>query len=150
MFDYFISLHFKILSPFPGFPFTNPLSHSSSPHSVDEGPHPPTPPPHQIQIISTHPPSHHPLLIHCFSIPLHWVIKSPQDLGSGLPLMPDKAILFYICSWSHGSLHVYSLVGALVPGRFWGFGWLILLFFRYFHPSPNSCIGVTAHSRMFS
>ena len=33
-----------------------------------------------------------------------------------LPLMSDEAILCYICSWSHGSLHVYSLVGDLVPG----------------------------------
>ena len=24
--------------------------------------------------------------------------------------MPDKAILYYICGWSHWSLHVYSLV----------------------------------------
>ena len=30
--------------------------------------------------------------------------------------MSHKAILCYICSWSHGSLHVYSLVGGLVPG----------------------------------
>jgi hypothetical protein len=28
--------------------------------------------------------------------------------------MPDKAILCYICSWSH----VYSLVSGLVPGSF--------------------------------
>jgi hypothetical protein len=31
-----------------------------------------------------------------------------------LPPMPDKAILCYICSWSHGSLQLYSLVGGLV------------------------------------
>jgi hypothetical protein len=31
-------------------------------------------------------------------------------------LLPDKAILCYICSCSHGSLHVYSLVGGLVSG----------------------------------
>jgi len=29
--------------------------------------------------------------------------------------MSDKVILCYICSWSHGSLHVYSLLGSLVP-----------------------------------
>jgi hypothetical protein len=29
--------------------------------------------------------------------------------------MPDKAIICYICSWSHRSLHVQSLVGCLVP-----------------------------------
>jgi hypothetical protein len=39
-------------------------------------------------------------------------------------LMPDKAILCYICSWSHGSLHVYSLVGDLVPGSS-GEVWLV-------------------------
>jgi hypothetical protein len=40
---------------------------------------------------------------------------------------PDKAILCYICGWSHGSLHVYFLVGGLVPGSSGGrgnlFGW---------------------------
>jgi hypothetical protein len=49
-------------------------------------------------------------------------------------LMPSKAILCYTCSWSHGSLRVYSLVGDLVPGSSGGqrgglSGWLILLFF---------------------
>ena len=62
-----------------------------------------------------HPPTH-PLLPHLSSIPLHWGIKPPQDQGPPLPLMPDKAILCYICIWSHGSLHVYSLVGGLVSG----------------------------------
>jgi len=33
-----------------------------------------------------------------------------------LLLTSDKATLCYICSWSHGSLHVYSLFGGLVPG----------------------------------
>ena len=41
--------------------------------------------------------------------------------------MPNKAILCYICSWSHVSLNVYSLVGGLVPGSSGGSGWLILL-----------------------
>ena len=31
--------------------------------------------------------------------------------------MSDKAMLCYICGWSHGSLHVYSLDGGLVPGK---------------------------------
>jgi hypothetical protein len=51
-----------------------------------------------------------------------------QDQGDPLPQMPDKVILCYICSWSHRSLHVYSLVGSLVPGSFGGTGWLILFF----------------------
>jgi hypothetical protein len=37
--------------------------------------------------------------------------------------MSHKAILCYIFGWSHGSLHVYSLVGGLVPGSCWGY-WL--------------------------
>jgi hypothetical protein len=45
--------------------------------------------------------------------------------------MPDEAILCNICSWSHGSLHVYSLVGDLVPGNSGGSGWLILLSFLW-------------------
>ena len=62
--------------------------------------------------------------------------------------MSEKAILCYIYSWSHGSLHVYSLVGGLVPGRSWGSGWLILLFFdgvanhfSSFSPLSNSSTG---------
>jgi hypothetical protein len=54
-------------------------------------------------------------------------IDPSQDQGP-LPLMPDKAILFYISDWSHGSLHVYSLVGGLVPGSTLGSGWLLLFF----------------------
>ena len=60
--------------------------------------------------------------------------------------MEDKAILCYISSWSHGALHVYPLIGGVVPGSS---GWLILLFilwvanpFSSFSPSPNSSIGV--------
>jgi hypothetical protein len=31
-------------------------------------------------------------------------------------LIPDKATLCYICSYSHGFFHKYSLVGGLDPG----------------------------------
>ena len=59
------------------------------------------------------------LLTHsCFTtlaIPLCWGIKLAYYQRPPLPLMPDKAILCYICSWSHGSFHVFSLVGGLVP-----------------------------------
>jgi hypothetical protein len=37
--------------------------------------------------------------------------------------------LCYICGWSHGYLHVYSLVGGLVLGSSGGSCWLILLLF---------------------
>jgi hypothetical protein len=46
-------------------------------------------------------------------ISLHWGIEPSQDQGPLLPPMPDKAILCYICSWSH----VYSLVVGIVLGR---------------------------------
>jgi hypothetical protein len=38
--------------------------------------------------------------------------------------MPDKAILCYICSWSYGPSHVYTLVSGLVPGSSVGV-WLV-------------------------
>ena len=52
-----------------------------------------------------------------------------QDQGPLLWLVLDNAILCYMCNWSYGSLHVYSLVGDLVPGSSGWSGWLILLFF---------------------
>ena len=58
----------------------------------------------------------HILLTHQPSILLSWGIKPSQDKRPLLPLMTDKAILCYICNWSHASLHVFSLVGGLVPG----------------------------------
>jgi hypothetical protein len=73
----------------------------------------------------------HPLSAHCPGIPLHWGIEPSGDEGTLFPLMPDKAILCYICDWSHGSLHVYCLAGGLVPGSSRRSGWLILLFFLW-------------------
>jgi hypothetical protein len=64
-----------------------------------------------------------------------------------LPLLPEKAILCYICGWSHGSLHVYSLVGGLVPGSSGGLvGWCcssygVVNSFSSFSPFSNSSIG---------
>jgi hypothetical protein len=55
----------------------------------------------------------YPLQPYSSSITLPWVNKPLQDQGPPLPLMPDKAILCCICSWSLGSLLVYSLVGGL-------------------------------------
>jgi hypothetical protein len=76
-----------------------PLFHSQLLHPVSEGASPPN------------------LLVtpHHSSIPLQWDIKAPQKQGAILPLMPDKAILCYICSWSHEFLHVDSLFAGLVP-----------------------------------
>jgi len=96
------------------FPSGNPLSHPPSLWFY-KGALPPT----------------YSLLPSCPGIPLHQGLKSSQDQSPLLPLMPDKAILCCICDWSHGLLHVYSLVGGLVPGSSWGSGWLILLFFLW-------------------
>ena len=65
--------------------------------------------------------SHHPSLLPCYDI------KLSHDQGPPLPLMPDKVILCYICSWSHGSLHVSSLVGGLLPERSGVSDWLFFL-----------------------
>ena len=76
---------------------------------------------------SIFPPSH-PLQPLCHGIFLHWGIKPYENQGPFLPLMSDMTILCYMCTWSHGSLHVYSLVSSLIPGSFGGSGWLTLLF----------------------
>jgi hypothetical protein len=65
------------------------------------------------------PPAHYPWPL----IPLHWGIEPSQDQGPFFPLMSDKAILCYICGWSHGSLHVYS-GWWFTPWKFWGY-WLV-------------------------
>jgi hypothetical protein len=60
--------------------------------------------PHPISALSpslclyeSAPPPTHTLPPHCFSIPLLWGIKPPQDQGFPLPLLLGKAILCYIC-----------------------------------------------------
>jgi hypothetical protein len=62
------------------------------------------------------PPYPHSLEPHPSNFALLWGIKPPQDQPPPLPLMPDKTVLCYLCSRSHGSGHVYSLLGGLVPG----------------------------------
>jgi len=89
-------------------------------------------------------PSTHPFPPPCPDIPLHWWVETWQGQGLLLPLVPNKAILYYICSWSHGFVHVYSLDGGLVPEST---GWLILFFlwvvnpFSPFSPFSNSSTG---------
>jgi hypothetical protein len=94
---YFIYLFISNVIFLPSFPFINP-THLPLP-CFYEGAPPPT----------------YPLLPPCPKIPLCWGIEPPQEQGPPLPLMPDKAILCYKCSWSYGSLHVYSLVDGLIP-----------------------------------
>ena len=125
---YFIYLHFKCYSPFLVFPVTCP-----NPITLDS-----------MRVLPHL--SIHPLPPHCPRLLLLWSIKLLQDQG---PLMSHKAIFCYICIWSHGSLHVYSLVGGLVLGALGvGSDWLILLFFiwgpnpfSFVSPSPNFSIG---------
>ena len=74
----------------------------------------PIPSPHPCLCESAPPPTH-PLPPSHPGIPLHWGIEPPQAQGPLLPLMSNKAILCHICGRSHGSLHVYSLVGGSVP-----------------------------------
>jgi hypothetical protein len=86
-------------------PFLVPPTHSSS-HCFYEGAPPPI---HPV------PPCHP-------GITLHWGIKLSQDQRLLLTLMPNNAILCYICGWSHESLHVYYSVGGLVLGVRGGVG----------------------------
>jgi hypothetical protein len=94
-------------------------------------PNPPSHPPLPFASMRVlpHPPTYSFLTTLAFPFTLG-CIKPPQDQGPPLPLMPDKAILYYIRSWSHWSLHVYSLLGGLVPessveGWWWGFVQLV-------------------------
>jgi hypothetical protein len=107
--DVFLYLHFKCY-PLSQFPLQKPLI--------------PSPPPASMRV-PTHPTTHS---LTPTSLPWH---SPSQNQGPLLQLMPNKAILCYICGWSHGSLHVYSFVGGLVPGSSGGSGWLTLLFFLW-------------------
>ena len=124
---------------FSGFSSTTPLSHPTSLCFYEAPIHP------------------HPPICSCLTalgIPLG--TEPSQDQGLAFSLMPYKVILCYTCSWSYGSLHVYSLVEGLVPGSSEGSGWLILTFilwgcnpFSSFSPSPNSSIGVPTHPHLY-
>ena len=85
-----------MISPFPVTPpqIPHPIPPLSPPLCLYEGAPPPT----------------HPLLPHHSSIPLCWGIKPPQDQGPSLLIMSDKANLCRILIWTHGSLHVNSLL----------------------------------------
>jgi hypothetical protein len=94
--------------PFPGFPSRNLLSHPSSPCFYEGMPYPPT------------------------SISLIWHFPTLGHRAfTGPRASPPIDVLYFICSWTPGSLPVYSLVGCLVPGSSRKFGWVILLFFLW-------------------
>ena len=126
--------------PFPGFPSKNTLSHAPSLCFYEGIPLP------SHLLLPPHP-----------GITPQWGIKLSQEQGPLLQMMSDKVIFCYICSWSHGSLHVFSLVGGLVPGSYGESGWLILLLFLWvanpfssFSPVSNSSIGDPVLSSMVS
>lgn len=96
------------------------ISNFPFPVSPLQIPHPPA----SMRVISLP----NPLPPHCPDIPLHWGIELSQDLGL-LLLLLDNGILCCVCGWSYGYLHVYTLVGNLIPVSSWGSGWLIFLFF---------------------
>jgi hypothetical protein len=103
--------------------------------------HPPSFP--QLHFISHIRSPTYPLSSPCPDIPLHWGKGPSKDQGPLIPLMSNKAICCYICSRSHGPLHVYSWVGGFVPGRSGQSDWLILLFFyRLQTPSAPSVLSV--------
>jgi len=93
-----------MLSPFPVSP-PEPLS-----------PTPPSP-----YFYEDAPPPIYPRPLHGPGIPLYWGIEPSEDQGPLLPLMPNNAVLCYICRWSHGSLHVYS-GWWFSPWELWGGG----------------------------
>ena len=105
----------------PSFPSTKPLC--SSPHPAST---------RVLSYLTT------PFCLSSLSFPYPGSWSLHRTKGAPLLLMPDKAILFCICSWSHKSCHVPSLVGTLLPGFFGGSGWLILLFFLWgCKPAPS-------------
>jgi hypothetical protein len=112
----------------------NHLSHSCSSCFYEGVPHSPT----------------HPLLPPCSHIPLHWgILHRTKCLFSHW--CSTRPSFVTICSWSHGSLHVYTLVGGLDPGST---GWLILFFLWGIKPIQllltfsNSSIGASVLSPM--
>ena len=58
------------------------------------------------------------LLPQCPSIAHPWIIMPVQDQGHSLPLMPDKAFLYYVSSWKSGYPLMYYVLGGLVHVSF--------------------------------
>ena len=86
---------------------------SPFPVSSPEMSNPIAPPPASLRVFK-HQPTH--TCLPALEFPYTGASNEPsQDQGPLLPLMPDKSILCYICGYSHLSLHVYALVGGLVP-----------------------------------
>jgi hypothetical protein len=82
----------------------------------------------------------HPLPPHRPSIPPHWGIKPSQNQGPPLPLMPDKAILWYICSMC--TLWLGSLVHRSSGGGVWLVG-IVVLTMELKSASASSVLSLT-------
>jgi hypothetical protein len=87
----------------------------------------PIPPPPASMRVLPHPLTHpHTLAFLPWHSPTlgHQTLRGPRAVP---PIMSNKVILCHICGQSHGSLHVYSLVGDPVPGSSRGSSLLTLL-----------------------
>jgi len=62
----------------------------------------------------SHPPT--PSYLPTLAFPYIGAMSLHRTKGFSSHCCQTNAILCYICSWSHGSLHVYSWGGGLVPG----------------------------------
>jgi len=83
--------------PLPGLCSASPLTHYPSPWLYEDAPLSPINPLSHLTALASP----------CAGY--------PQDQRPPLSLMWDKAFLCYICGWSHCSVHMYSLIGGLVP-----------------------------------
>jgi len=116
----FLNLHFKCY----------PLSWSPLQKSAIAFPLPhPIPCPNPGFYEGAHSFTHIPFHLLDLTFPYTGGIKPYHDQGPLFPMMPNKAILCFICDWSHRSIPVFSWDGGLVPGSSGVSGWLILLFF---------------------
>jgi hypothetical protein len=106
-------------------------------------PYPISPPPASIRVFP-YPPTHSCHLALKF-LYTGVSIEPSEDQGPLLPLMSDKAILCYMCSSSHVSLHVYFLVGGLVLESYVGSGWfgIFVLPIGLNIPSATSVLSLT-------
>ena len=101
--------------------------------------------------MSVFPHTHTPTTTSPPSNSLHWDLKPSQDLEPLLPLVPDKVIFCYICSWNHEFFHVYSLVGGALGGLvgwYYSSSYGAVNPFSFFSTSSNSSIGYPMLSPM--
>jgi len=128
-----------MLSSFPVSPPAIPWSQAPTPASMRVLPHP-LPTPSCLPTLA---------FLHTGACSLH------RNKGLSPHWWHTRPFLCYKSCWSHGSLHVYSLVGGLVPGSSGTSAWLICCssygvanHLNYFSPFSNSYIGDLIRSPM--